>query len=59
MIGAIIYMEQIKIFVSLPDEYFEVWSILFRKVSIFVALFSSSENFIAIRMGIIILKKVL
>jgi hypothetical protein len=59
MIGAIIYMEQIRIFVSLPLEYFEVWSILFRKVSIFVALFSSSENFIAIRMGIIILKKVL
>ena len=59
MIGAIIYIEQIKIFVSLPEEYFEVWSILFRKVNILVALASSSENFIAMRMGMIILRKVL
>ena len=59
MIGVIICIEQIKIFVSLPEEYFEVWSILFRKVNIFVALASSSENFIAIRIGMIILRKVL
>jgi hypothetical protein len=57
--GAIIYMEASRIPINLPRTWFALPFILFRYVSIFVALYNSLLNFIVIRIGTMILKNVL